>query len=212
MPAPGRGRREPLAERRDRRAAVEDVAVVLEAGARFLETRSRSVAEVRRRLTGAGYRKPLVEAAIERLIELGFLDDAAFARSWVDARDRTRPRGEQALRRELRLKGVDAEVIQAALARRRGVGDESGDAGDPAEGDSRAEGPRDPDLEAARRLLERRRAALARDGDPRRRRQKAYALLARNGFAPDVASLASRELVASMVADVVEDEPSDEDA
>ena len=48
--------RESFAERRERRAAVDDPAVVLEAAARFLEARSRSVAEVRRRLTGAGYR------------------------------------------------------------------------------------------------------------------------------------------------------------
>ena len=54
----GRGprRRESFAERRERRAAVDDPAVVLEAAARFLEVRSRSVAEVRRRLTSNGYR------------------------------------------------------------------------------------------------------------------------------------------------------------
>ena len=48
--------RESYAERRERHAAVDDPAVVLEAAARFLEVRSRSVAEVRRRLGGAGYR------------------------------------------------------------------------------------------------------------------------------------------------------------
>jgi hypothetical protein len=42
------------------------------------------------------------------------------------------------------------------------------------------------DLDAARRLLERRGAALLREVDPRRRRAKAYALLARSGFDPDV--------------------------
>ena len=51
-------RRKPsYAERRERRAAVEDVAEVLEAAARFLEARPRSVAEVRRRLTPLGYRR-----------------------------------------------------------------------------------------------------------------------------------------------------------
>ena len=187
MTAPGRGRRETIAERRERRAAVDDLSVVLEAGARFLETRSRSVAEVRRRLAAAGYPRPLVAAAIERLVELGFLDDEAFARAWVESRDRARPRGEHALRRELRLKGVDPAVVDAALARRRGEWD---DDGAPAGSDGLA----DPDLEAARRLLERRRAALAREADPRRRRQKAYALLARNGFSSEVAARVSAEL------------------
>ena len=44
----------------------------------------------------------------------------------------------------------------------------------------------DADRDAASRLLDRRRASLEREPDHRRRRQKAYALLARNGFGPDV--------------------------
>ena len=96
-PAAG-ARRPSLAERRERRAAVDDPAVVLEAAARFLEPRARSVAEVRRRLTGAGYRADLVDGVIERLLEFGMLDDEAFARAWVESRDRARPRGERAIR------------------------------------------------------------------------------------------------------------------
>ena len=61
---------------------------MLDAAARFLEARPRSIAEVRRRLTTAGYRAPLVDAAIVRMGELGFLDDEAFARAWVESRDR----------------------------------------------------------------------------------------------------------------------------
>ena len=74
---------------------------MLEAAARFLEPRARSVTEVRRRLTGAGYRTDLVEGAITRMLELGMLDDEAFARAWVESRDRARPRGERAIRDEL---------------------------------------------------------------------------------------------------------------
>ena len=96
--------RESFAERRERRAAIDDPAVVLEAAARFLEARARSVAEVRRRLTTAGYRAELVEGAIDRLTELGMLDDATFARAWIESRDRARPRGERALANELRIK------------------------------------------------------------------------------------------------------------
>ena len=69
---------------------------------------------MRRRLTSAGYRSELVEGAIDRLIELGMLDDDVFARSWVESRDRARPRGEHALRDELRLKGIDSERAYAA--------------------------------------------------------------------------------------------------
>ena len=42
-----------------------------------------------------------------RLTELGMLDDATFARAWVESRDRARPRGERAIRDELRRKGID---------------------------------------------------------------------------------------------------------
>ncbi len=107
------------AERRAERAEVDDPQVVLEAAARFLEARSRSVTEVRRRLSSAGYRPELVDGAIARLLDLGVLDDEAFARAWVESRDRARPRGERAIRDELRLKGIDRTTMDLVLAERR---------------------------------------------------------------------------------------------
>ncbi len=178
-------RRESLAEKRERRAAVDDPAVVLEAAARFLEARARSIGEVRRRLTSAGYRADLVEGAITRLGELGMLDDESFARAWVESRDRARPRGERALADELRLRGVDRAVIVDALDARR-------EASAAAESDDDEIAP-SADEAAAVRLLERNSRMLARVADPRARRQRAYALLARNGFDPGVcAALAAR--------------------
>ena len=169
------------AERRERRAEVDDPAVVLEAAARFLEVRPRSVVEVRRRLGQAGYRTDLVSAAIERLTELGMLDDTTFARTWIESRDRARPRGEIALRRELALKGIDRAVVDELLDERRNVGDAAGDGG--------------VDLAAAERLLARHERALARETDPRSRRRRAYALLARNGFDPETCSTAAAAYV-----------------
>jgi regulatory protein len=162
---------------------VDDPAVVLDAAARFLEVRPRSIAEVRRRLVDNGYRGDLVEGAIERLVDLGMLDDAAFARAWIESRDRARPRGEWALRSELQRKGVAADVIAAALENRAAPGREVGDGGATEE-----QAAESVDAAAAAQLLERRASALRREPDPRRRRAKAYALLARNGFAPDVCS------------------------
>ena len=181
--------RESYAERRARRAAVDDPGVVLDAGARFLEARPRSVAEVRRRLSDAGYRAELVEGAIERLTALGYLDDEAFARSWVESRDRARPRGARALRDELRRKGVEAADVEAAIAAREtaAVGAEGETPAARSEDGSRAASPVS-DEEAALRLLARRGGAIGREPDPRKRRAKVYALLARNGFDPDVCS------------------------
>ena len=173
-----RGRREHPAAARERRAAVDDPEVVLAAALRFLEMRSRSVAEVRRRLTSAGYQLELVDGAIERLVELGMLDDRMFAAAWVESRDRARPRGERALQQELRQKGVDRAVIDALLDERR-----TDDDGQVIE----------PDRAAAERLLARNARVLGRLADPRARRQRAYALLARNGFDPETC----REVAAS---------------
>lgn len=170
-------RRSP-AEARERKAAVDDPAVVFEAAARFLEARSRSVHEVRRRLTQAGYRAELVENAVTRMLELGILDDEGFARAWVESRDRARPRGEHAIRSELALKGVDRASVDLVLAERREAAAEVEGAGDDADAGS-------ADRVAAERLLARHRRALERADDPRQRRQRAYQLLARNGFDPE---------------------------
>jgi SOS response regulatory protein OraA/RecX len=192
-----RPRRRPSpGEAREKKAAVDDPAVVLEAAARFLEARSRSVMEVRRRLTGAGYRTELVEGAIERMLELGMLDDEAFARAWVESRDRARPRGERAIREELRFKGIDRAVIDQVLEDRRSrVGGLGGLGGSTAE--LGTEPPINPDRDSAKRLLAKHRRALDRVADPRQRRQRAYALLARNGFDPETC----REVAATVAAD-----------
>ena len=137
----------------------------MEAAAAFLAVRPRSVAETRRRLRFLGYRHELVDGVVERLAEMGYLDDEAFARAWLDSRDRARPRGAAALRRELALKGVDRTLVDGLLAERD---DGSG-----------------ADVESAGRLLERKRAQLEREPDLRKRRQKAYTLLARSGFDPE---------------------------
>ena len=167
-----RKRQKSLEVRRAEHAEITDPTLVLEACMRFLEARQRSAAEVRRRLLQHGYRTDLVEGAIERLLELGMLDDEAFARAWVESRDRARPRGEHALRRELAIKGINRQVADDALEAR---------------GD-------DADADAARRLLERHARALERVADPRARRQRAYALLARHGFEPELVSTLVRTL------------------
>jgi regulatory protein len=172
----GRSRESP-ARRRERHGQIEDPEVVLAAALRFLEARSRSITEVRRRLTGAGYRPELVDGAITRLIELGVLDDEQFARLWIESRDRARPRGERALRQELALKGVDRALVDELLEDRRvGTGGDTSSIDD----------------DAALKLLRRHARTLDRVGEPRVRRQRAYALLARNGFDSDTASDAIR--------------------
>ncbi len=185
-------RRIHAAERRAARAELTDVRPVLDAAGRYLEVRPRAAGEVRRHLVAAGYPPSLVEATIVRLTDAGYLDDEAFARAWMESRDRSRPRGEAALRRELLARGVDADVVGRALVERRrgGVAGDEGRAGGQADagamglGSLGADEGGTADALAARRLLERRGRGLLREADLHRRRQRAYALLARSGFDP----------------------------
>lgn len=186
MVVAGRRRtRELPAAKRERLAAVDDPEVVLAAALRFLEVRPRSVNEVRQRLSQAGYQAELTQGAIDRLLALGILDDEAFTTTWVESRDRARPRGERALRRELQLKGIDRAVVDVAMETRRP--EPGADA--------------DPDVAAADRLLARHEAALARVPNARLRRQRAYGLLARNGFDPSIAADAVRRWLAAALVD-----------
>jgi regulatory protein len=195
---PPRPRKPTPAERREQRSKSEDPAEVMDAAARFLEAHPRSESEVRRKLSRLGYPQAMVEDAVAKLLTVGYLDDEAFARSWVESRDRAKPRGEHALRRELGMKGVARTLIDDVLGERR---DEASSDGD---------GPINPEEAAAERLIAKKMGPILREPDPRKRLQRAYALLARNGFGPDVcSSVAKRALAAS--AEAAEDEGLEDD-
>ena len=102
----GRGSR-----RREPREPPDDAAA-LEIAVRFLGTRPRTSCELERRLRRATADEAVIGATVERLAELGYLDDAAFARWWAEQRDRHSPRGRRMIEAELRQKGVPREVIE----------------------------------------------------------------------------------------------------
>lgn len=95
--------------------ATDATAKAYDRAVQFLSIRPRSSVEVRRRLQQAEVDAETVEAVITRLTEQGYLNDAEFARYWVENRQLFRPKGEQALRQELRQAGVDNEIIQQSL-------------------------------------------------------------------------------------------------
>jgi regulatory protein len=90
-----------------------DDARALEIAVAFLGTRPRTRWELERRLRKAGADDAVIAAATERLGDLGYLDDAAFARWWGEQRDRHSPRGLRLLEAELRQRGVPRDVIEA---------------------------------------------------------------------------------------------------
>jgi regulatory protein len=83
---------------------------------RLLSYRPRSEGELRQRLARRGTPPAVIEATLRRLRELGLADDAAFARAWLESRDRSSPRSARLLRQELRSKGVDGEAAAEALS------------------------------------------------------------------------------------------------
>jgi len=93
----------------------DSVGQAVDSAARFLAYRPRSTAEVRRNLLDKGMPDVVIDQAIERLQKMGYLDDHAFARFWVENRQNFKPLSQRALRYELRQKGVANDVIDEAL-------------------------------------------------------------------------------------------------
>jgi regulatory protein len=89
---------------------------------RFLSYRPRSRIEVQRYLRGKSIAESVTADVIARLERANYLDDEAFARFWLENRERFKPRGQRALRHELRQKGVGDEIIAQVL---REVDDEA---------------------------------------------------------------------------------------
>ena len=88
---------------------------VRQAALTLISTRARTRRELRQRLRRKGFGAARIDACVERLEQKGLLDDAAVAAAFVRDRLRHRPRGRSRLTSELRGKGVDPEVAQAAV-------------------------------------------------------------------------------------------------
>ncbi|MCY3772284.1 MAG: regulatory protein RecX [Gemmatimonadetes bacterium] len=131
---------------------------------RLVDHRMRTRRELAVRLRARGRPEDVITAVLDRLENVGLIDDGRFARLWIDERLRKRPVGLSLLRRELRQKGIDAEVIESAL-----------------EESASGEGEAGRAYEALRRQTYRY-ARLDRDAAHRRM----VAFLGRRGFGQDV--------------------------
>jgi regulatory protein len=83
---------------------------------RLLTVRARTRAELEGQLTKRGYPDDVSALVLDRLTQVGLIDDADFAEHWVQSRRANAGKGKRALAAELRTKGVDNDVITAALA------------------------------------------------------------------------------------------------
>ena len=131
---------------------------------RLIDHRMRTRRELAVRLRSRGRPEEVIAEVLDRLENVGLIDDGRFARQWIDERLRSRPVGLSLLRRELRQKGIDAEIIETALEEREDGEEET-----------------DRAFEALRRQSHRY-ARLDRDAAHRRM----VAFLGRRGFGPHV--------------------------
>jgi regulatory protein len=99
-------------ELREARVAGER-ALAMARALNFLGYRARSEKEVCDRLLRHGYGEETVGGVIGRLKELGYLDDAEFARQL--AREKARKYGPRRVSVELRQSGVDGEIAREAV-------------------------------------------------------------------------------------------------
>ena len=132
----------------------------------LLGYRARSEAEIRQRLGRYGYAGETIEAIVGRLEELGYLDDAEFAR--LKAREKARRYGPRRVSIELRKSGVGEklaqEVVEEEFAGRSEVGE-------------------------ARSAAARRYNGRGSDAEARR----VYGFLVRRGYSAEVCAQVARE-------------------
>jgi len=128
----------------------------------------------------------VADEVLARFQDVGLIDDAAFARSWVESRHYSRGLAGRALTAELRQRGVAADEIRAAIDEQLSP---------------------DAEVIAARRLVERRIAGTR--GLPADQRTRRLAgMLARKGYPPGLVYRVIREaLEAEGESAPLEDEP-----
>jgi regulatory protein len=115
------------------------------------------------------------EEALDRFTELGYIDDAAFARAWVESRQRSRGLSSSALARELREKGIDPELAREVIA-------ETVDS--------------DDERETASRLVEKKLRSM-RGLDRETTTRRLVGMLSRKGYGPGVSYSVVREALAA---------------
>lgn len=134
---------------------------------RLLTARARTRSELEGHLAKRGYPDDVSARVLDRLTQVGLIDDADFAEQWVRSRQLNAGKGKRALAAELRTKGVDNDVIAAALA----------------DIDADAERSRAEQLVADRL----RREKLEHDGDDVKVTRRLVGMLARRGYSQSMA-------------------------
>lgn len=138
-----------------------------------LTARARSRRELEEALAQRAVPDEVAEQVLDRMQQVGLVDDAAFAKSWVEQRQVSRGLSRRALSDELRRKGVEGETIERAVA----------------------EVDADAEYAAAVGLVERR-ARRNAGADRATRWRQLVGLLARRGYSSGLATRVVRDVLA----------------
>jgi len=138
---------------------------------RKLAARAHTRHELEQALRARKVPTAVAEQVLDRMTGVGLVDDTAFAAAWVESRQQRRHLSTPALRRELQVKGVDRDTIEA-------VG---------------AQVDTEDEVRAARALVERKSAAMG-GLDHQVRYRRLAGLLTRRGFGPAVIAQLLAEL------------------
>jgi regulatory protein len=151
---------------------------------RLLTIAPRTRAQLAQAMHRGGVPDEAAEAVLNRFTDAGLIDDAAFARAWVESRHHSRGLSKRSLSAELRRHGVQNDEIREAV-----------DALDP-----------EQEVGTARRLVERK-LASNRGRPAEARARQAAGMLARKGYPPGLAFRLIREIMQQEGAELDEMDP-----
>jgi regulatory protein len=113
---PARGKQQTRADELERSSAEQPGKRVMKAALAILAARSCSEGQLRDRLSRKGWAEAsLIEICINRLKELGYVNDDLFAHSYANYRVNSKPVGRARLARELAFRKVPRDSIDGAL-------------------------------------------------------------------------------------------------
>ena len=97
-------------------AAAQEFEQAHQMAVAYLGYSDRTVSQVRTKLAQKGCSEALIDAVIAGLKRARLLDDAAYARRWIEYGLERRPAGSAKFAADLRRRGIDGGIIDSTLA------------------------------------------------------------------------------------------------
>lgn len=131
----------------------------------LLKFRLRSEHELYERLKKRKFEEGVIREVLEFLKDKNFIDDNLFAKTWIESRLR-KPFGLRRLKQELRIKGINKQIIDSQISEIKKTYSESEIVG----------------------KIAKERLNKLKDIEPHKARMRIYAYLLRRGFPPEIVS------------------------